>query len=260
MNILEKIAYYKRIEVERTKKLIPVSYFEASPLFDRKCVSLAASLRSHTTGIIAEHKRRSPSRTLAQSTNWIDEIVADYQEAGAAGMSILTDGKFFGGSTDDLQIARSVTDLPILRKEFIIDEYQILQSKAIGADAILLIAALLSPEKIQSFTKLAVSLGLEILLEVHDSEELEKSVCPGIGLIGVNNRNLKTMEIDLETSFSLVGGIPKSVVKISESGIKTADEIKRLKQAGFDGFLIGDQFMTSENPYESVSELIKSTL
>lgn len=172
-------------------------------------------------------------------------------------MSVLTDGKYFGGSLDDLLLARANCDLPLLRKEFVIDNYQIIEAKAHGADLILLIAAVLSKEEIAQFSALAKSLELEVLLEVHNLEELQKSIMPSLDMIGVNNRNLKTFEVSLETSKQLSLEIPDDFVKVSESGMSTVEAIKELKPYGYQGFLIGENFMKTENPGESAATFIK---
>ena len=172
-------------------------------------------------------------------------------------MSVLTNTKYFGGSLDDLTLARATTQLPLLRKEFIIDEYQILEAKAYGADAILLIAACLSRNEIKSFSETAQKLGLEVLLEVHNQEELDKAIMPSLNLIGVNNRNLKTFQVSLETSKQLVDQIPNEFVKISESGISDISAVKELKKVGFDGFLMGEHFMKTENPGLSAQQFIQ---
>ena len=248
MNILDLIITDKKIEVNQRKSLFPSAYWESSPLFERKTKSLAKSLKVSNSGIIAEHKRRSPSKQNINSSLSVEEVASGYESAGVCGMSILTDGKYFGGSLDDLTIARAVSDFPLLRKEFIIDEYQIIEAKAFGADAILLIAAILSPQKILSFSKTAKSLGLDVLLEVHNLNELEKSIMSSIDLIGVNNRNLKTFKVSLETSQSLADKIPAEFVKISESGISEVTSIKKLKAIGYQGFLVGENFMKTGNP------------
>ena len=248
MNILDLIITDKKIEVNQRKNLFPLAYWESSPLFERKTKSLAKSLKASNSGIIAEHKRRSPSKQNINSSLSVEEVAKGYENAGVCGMSILTDGKYFGGSLDDLTIARAVSDFPLLRKEFIIDEYQIIEAKAFGADAILLIAAILSPQKILSFSKTAKSLGLDVLLEVHNLNELEKSIMSSIDLIGVNNRNLKTFKVSLETSRSLAEKIPAEFVKVSESGISEVASIKKLKALGYQGFLVGENFMKTDNP------------
>ena len=248
MNILDLIITDKKIEVNQRKRIFPSAYWESSPLFERKTKSLAKSLKASNSGIIAEHKRRSPSKQNINSSLSVEKVAKGYESAGVCGMSILTDGKYFGGSLDDLTIARAVSDFPLLRKEFIIDEYQIIEAKAFGADAILLIAAILSPKEILSFSKTAKSLGLDVLLEVHNLNELEKSIMPSVDLIGVNNRNLKTFKVSLETSRSLAEKIPAEFVKVSESGISEVASIKKLKAMGYKGFLVGENFMKTDNP------------
>lgn len=256
MNILDLIITDKKIEVNQRKRIFPSAYWESSPLFERKTKSLAKSLKASNSGIIAEHKRRSPSKQNINSSLSVEKVAKGYESAGVCGMSILTDGKYFGGSLDDLTIARAVSDFPLLRKEFIIDEYQIIEAKAFGADAILLIAAILSPQEILSFSKTAKSLGLDVLLEVHNLNELEKSIMPSIDLIGVNNRNLKTFKVSLETSRSLAEEIPAEFVKVSESGISKVASIKKLKAIGYKGFLVGENFMKTDNPGLAAKDFI----
>jgi indole-3-glycerol phosphate synthase len=257
MDILSKIVADKYKEVDLKKSLIPSKQLEASVLFGRETVSLANALRNSSTGIIAEHKRRSPSKdTINQNTN-VGQVAKGYEKAGVCGMSVLTDIKYFGGSLEDLLLARASVKMPLLRKEFIINEYQILEAKAHGADVILLIAAILSKEEIKAFSKLAKSLGLDVLLEVHNEEELHKSIMPSLDMLGVNNRNLKTFEVSLETSKSLSALIPDDFVKVSESGISSIEAIKDLKHYGYQGFLIGENFMKTENPGKSAAEFIK---
>ena len=256
MNILDLIITDKKIEVNQRKRIFPSAYWESSPLFERKTKSLAKSLKASNSGIIAEHKRRSPSKQNINSSLSVEKVARGYESAGVCGMSILTDGKYFGGSLDDLTIARAVSDFPLLRKEFIIDEYQIIEAKAFGADAILLIAAILSPQEILSFSKTAKSLGLDVLLEVHNLNELEKSIMPSIDLIGVNNRNLKTFKVSLETSRSLAEKIPAEFVKVSESGISEVASIKKLKAIGYKGFLVGENFMKTDNPGLAAKDFI----
>jgi indole-3-glycerol phosphate synthase len=186
----------------------------------------------------------------------VSEVVSGYDRAGAAGISVLTDGKYFGGSLEDLLLARASTDLPLLRKEFIVDPYQILEAKAYGADAILLIAAVLSENELALLSEKAHTLGLEVLLEVHNGEELEQSLQAGADLIGVNNRNLKTFQVSLETSRELVSRIPDTVGKVSESGLGNPDELRELKALGFHGFLMGESFMKEEDPGAALSALL----
>jgi len=257
MNILDKIIADKYKEVALKKSLIPTTQLEASVLFDSTCFSLANALRQSKTGIIAEHKRRSPSKgSINQNTN-VGMVAKGYQKATVCGMSILTDLKYFGGSLEDLLLARASVQLPLLRKEFIINEYQILEAKAHGADVILLIAAVLTQKEIKGFSELAKSIGLEVLLEVHNEAELHKSIMPSLDLFGVNNRNLKTFEVSLDTSKALSKLIPDSFVKVSESGISAPDTIQELQQYGYQGFLIGENFMKTENPGESALKFIQ---
>jgi indole-3-glycerol phosphate synthase len=248
MTILDEIIAYKKKEVESCKELFPVSELEKNPLFSREVYSLKASvLNPYKTGIIAEFKRKSPSKGVINDHAFVDDVTLGYAAAGASGLSILTDFNFFGGSVDDLMIARQINQIPILRKEFIIDEYQLIEAKACGADAILLIAAVLGAKEIEQLYKFSKNLGLEVLLEIHDEEELEK-VNGCADLIGINNRNLKTFEVNLDHSKNLAKKLPKEMPKIAESGISNPATIKDLKQNGFDGFLIGENFMKTANP------------
>ncbi|OYX27667.1 MAG: indole-3-glycerol phosphate synthase [Flavobacteriales bacterium 32-35-8] len=256
MNILDNIVADKRNEVDLRKSLIPVSQLEQSVLFERKTTSLAHKLRNSTSGIIAEHKRRSPSKsTINQNLN-VQDVARGYEEAGVCGMSVLTDLKYFGGALDDLLLARASCNLPLLRKEFIIDEYQILEAKAYGADVILLIAAILTRAEIKQFSEFAKSLQLDVLLEVHNEEELHKSIMPSLDMLGVNNRNLKTFDVSLDISKTLSEIIPNEFVKVSESGISNIEAIKELQPFGFQGFLIGENFMKTDNPGESAKQFI----
>ena len=260
MNILDKITLDKRKEVELRKRLIPVSQLEQSVLFEKATVSLANNLRNSASGIIAEHKRRSPSKSVINNNLNVQDVAKGYEDAGVCGMSVLTDGKYFGGSLDDLLTARASCNLPLLRKEFIIDEYQILEAKAYGADVILLIAAILSRDEIKQFSEFAKRLHLDVLLEVHNEEELHKSVMPSLDMLGVNNRNLKTFEVSLETSKNLSQYIPDDFVKVSESGISNIEAIKALQPYGYQGFLIGENFMKTDNPGASATAFIKNLL
>ena len=257
MDILTKIVNDKRVEVRLRKQLIPSKQLEQSILFERKTISLANRLQESNTGIIAEHKRRSPSKQIINNDLNVYDIAKGYDTANACGMSVLTDGKYFGGSLDDLLTARASCNLPLLRKEFIIDTYQILEAKAYGADVILLIAAILTKAEIKQFSELAHQLDLNVILEVHNAQELHNSIMPSIDIIGVNNRNLKTFKVSLETSKQLSPLIPNEFVKISESGISSIDAIKTLRPYGYKGFLIGENFMKTTNPGESATRFIK---
>jgi len=256
MNILDKIVADKHIEVELRKKLIPIEQLEQSVLFDKAPISLVQNLKSSHSGIIAEHKRRSPSKSVINQDLNVFDVAKGYEKAGVCGMSVLTDGKYFGGSLDDLLTARASCKLPLLRKEFIIDPYQIIEAKAYGANVILLIAAILSKDELKAYSELAQSLELEVLLEIHDESELKKSLHQSVDMIGVNNRNLKTFEVSLETSKTLSALIPDDFVKVSESGISSIEAIKTLQPFGFKGFLIGENYMKTENAGASAKQFI----
>lgn len=256
MNILDKIVRDKRKEVDLQKSLIPIKQLEQSVLFNREAHSLAIKLKTSTSGIIAEHKIRSPSKSVINQNLNVQDVASGYEQAGVCGMSVLTDGKYFGGALDDLLLARASCNMPLLRKEFIIDSYQIIEAKAYGADAILLIAAILTQKEIKVFSELAKSLKLDVLLEVHNEEELHKSLMPSLDLLGVNNRNLKTFNVNLETSKRLSELIPNDFVKVSESGISSVEAIKELQPYGYKGFLIGENFMKTDNPGQSALKFI----
>jgi indole-3-glycerol phosphate synthase len=248
MNILDTIVASKRLEIAECKKRTSIRELEAQASLGRNTVSLKNRLlASGTSGIIAEFKRKSPSKGIINDRFAPEDVTMAYENAGVAGVSILTDDPFFGGSSADVIRAREKLNIPILRKEFIIDEYQILEAKAMGADLILLIAAILDKKEVKTFASLAKSLGLEILFEVHDKEELEK-VCDEVTFVGVNNRNLKTFVVDIQQSVNLSELIPSEFLKISESGIDSIENIKMLKLAGYHGFLIGENFMKTDNP------------
>ena len=256
MNILDKIIADKFKEVELKKSLIPVSQLEASVLFERKCVSLSENLKKGF-GIIAEHKRRSPSKSVINQSLNVQEVASGYEKAGVSGISVLTDGKYFGGSLEDLLYARASVHIPILRKEFMVDEYQVIEAKAYGADAILLIAAVLTEKQLTYLADSAKKLGMDVLLEIHNEEELQKSLKVNADMIGVNNRNLKTFEVDIDNSKILSGLIPDEFVKVSESGISNTEVIADLKKYGFEGFLIGENFMRTDNPGAAATKFIK---
>jgi indole-3-glycerol phosphate synthase len=252
MNILEKIMLHKEKEVAERKSLVPVKYLEKSVFFENQVVSMKKYIkREDKSGIIAEFKRKSPSKGIINATAQVEATSIGYMQAGASALSILTDKEFFGGQNEDLITARKFNFCPILRKDFILDEYQILEAKSIGADCILLIAAALEPERLKELAAFAKSLGLEVLMEVHDWEELERSLCDDLDLVGVNNRSLKTFEVSVDTSLGLVDRIPNQFVKISESGISTPETLLTLKSAGFDGFLIGENFMKTARPHDA---------
>jgi len=257
MNTLQEIVDYKRKEVEDKKGLYPAKLLEKSIYFQSPCVSFRKYLlREDLVGIIAEFKRKSPSKGFINKYADVEKTTIGYMQAGASALSVLTDSNFFGGKNEDLIIARKFNFCPILRKDFIVDEYHIIEAKSIGADVILLIAAVLDTEQIRNYTKLATSLGMEVLLEVHSEDELNK-IIPDIQVVGVNNRNLKTMEISLQTSLGIFSKLPKEAVKVSESGIKTAEQLIQLKDAGYNAFLMGESFMRHSRPEEACMQFIK---
>ncbi|MEO6130946.1 MAG: indole-3-glycerol phosphate synthase TrpC [Saprospiraceae bacterium] len=258
MSILDTIRDHKRKEVEERKSLYPIKLLEKSIFFKSQCVSLREYVTDpKRSGIIAEFKRKSPSKGDINKYANVEEVTLGYMGAGAAALSILTDEYFFGAKKDDLQIARKFNYCPILRKDFILDEYQVIESKSMGADAILLIANLLSRDQIQLFATIAHQLGMEVLLEIHSEEELDGIDPTNIQSIGINNRDLRTFEVDIENSLQLANKLPPSITKIAESGIESAETIRRLRESGFDGFLIGEYFMRHSHPAQKCKELIK---
>jgi indole-3-glycerol phosphate synthase len=260
MNILEKIVLEKRKQVQEEKRLFPVELLERSIYYKSECVSLKKYLvREDKNGIIAEIKKRSPALGAINPYIKVEKLSIGYMQAGASALSVLTDKKFFGGSNADLTTARKYNFCPILRKDFVIDEYQLFEARSIGADAILLIAAILSKVEITRFTKLAHSLGMEVILELHSEEEIEK-IYDTIDIIGVNNRNLETMKIDIATSKSMAKLIPPGLMKISESGIEDPNIVLELKQIGYNGFLIGSYFMKHPEPEKACAGFIQQII
>jgi indole-3-glycerol phosphate synthase len=255
--ILDKIVKQKLVEIADAKASVSISKLQESELFKRECYSLRDFILSpERTGIIAEFKRASPSKGIINDRVSAATVTQGYSAAGASALSVLTDSQFFGGRVQDLLEVRSANSIPVLRKEFILDEYQIIEAKAIGADIILLIAAILSPAEVFKLSKFAKNLGLNVLLEVHNQEELERSICDDLDAIGVNNRNLADFSVSLKHSYDLAGQIPDSFLKISESGISNPKTIHELKQAGFNGFLIGENFMKEEDPGKAMQQFV----
>lgn len=257
MNVLNKIIRHKKNEINFLKLNYSISQLESSLFFKRETISLKSKLISSSSGIIAEHKRKSPSKDVINNKLKIQEIIHGYQDAGVCGISVLTDFNFFGGTNDDLKITREIFEGPILRKEFILDEFQIIESKSLGADVILLIASVLSKQDIFKLSRLAKELNLEVLAEIHNENELDKVINPYIDLIGVNNRDLKIFKSDINISKNISKKIPSDFLKISESGIDNYNTVKDLRKYGFNGFLIGEYFMKTINPGVAASEFIK---
>jgi len=258
MTILDKIIDAKIEEVAHQKKLVDIEVLKEVPDFIRECNSLKASLnKTSSSGIIAEFKQRSPSKGDINLSAKVEEVTKAYADAGAAGLSVLTEPKFFGGHQSNLVKAREINpEIPILRKDFMIDLYQVVEAKAYGADVILLIAACLENEQAELLARQAKNLGMEVLMEIHNEEELEK-INDFVDIVGVNNRNLKTFEVDVEISVLLAKLIPDHFVKISESGLSGAKEIHYLRENGFKGFLIGETFMKTKNPGEACKKFIE---
>jgi indole-3-glycerol phosphate synthase len=256
MNILDKIIEYKAEEVARNKNLVSLAALKQQEGFNREVFSLKDFLLDETkTGIIAEFKRKSPSKGTINDKADVLQVTTAYSNLGASCLSVLTDSNFFGGSVKDLQEAR-VHNIPILRKDFIIDEYQLVEARAMGADVILLIAACLTPDRVKELAFFARSLQLEVLLEIHNEAELHH-ICDEIEIVGVNNRDLKTFSVDINRSIELSKQIPADKVKIAESGIDSIETILTFKNAGFRGFLIGEQFMKKPDPTIAFAEFVK---
>ena len=257
MTILEKIISHKRKEVDKAIEKMPVKKLERSKSFRRITLPLTDYIvNPDKTGIIAEFKRKSPSRGIINSIATIEEVTTGYFRSGASGLSILTDKKFFGGSAADLARARELNPIPILRKDFVIDEYQIMEAKAIGADAILLIAAALDKGQAKELARFARALHLQVLLEVHNAAEL-LHLNEFVNIVGVNNRDLNTFIVDTELSVQLAHEIPSEFVKISESGITSPLTLKKLRGLGYQGFLIGENFMRTPEPALAFSDFVK---
>jgi indole-3-glycerol phosphate synthase len=257
MTILENIINNKRKELVLIREQNTFADLEKSRLFSRKTISLSEFLSDPVkTGIITEFKRMSPSKGIINSEADVREVTQGYAYAGASGLSILTDKRFFGGSTNDIMLSRELNSIPILRKDFIIDRFQILESKAAGADAILLIAAALDRNQIFELATISHSLGMEVVLEVHSPDELEM-VNEHVNIIGVNNRDLKTFGVNVNISAEMADKIPEQFLKISESGISSSLTVKYLREAGYNGFLIGEFFMSKENPASAFADFVK---
>ncbi len=252
MNILNKIVQAKKAEIAKYKQLSPIERFEKDGFFweigNRSLVQNL--LMPGNNGIIAEFKRKSPSKGWFKTKELEVEKVVSFYNKSAAGISVLTESEFFGGDLDDLIQAKVISDIPVLRKDFIIDKWQIAESKAFGADVVLLIASCLTPVQVKEFASYAAEIGLESILEIHSAVELGH-YCDEVSMIGINNRNLDTFEVDLNVSLELIKNIPNHKPAIAESGIRSASDLVTLRNAGFKGFLIGEQFMKEDDPGKS---------
>lgn len=258
MNILEEIIVEKRIEVDTLKKNFPVETLVKKSSFSDECYPLEGFIKDPSrSGIIAEFKRRSPSKGWINQEADVEKVTRGYASYGASALSVLTEKNFFGGSLEDLEKAR-MNEIPLLRKDFIIDEYQLIEAKAYGADVILLIASCLKKNEIKELSHTAKNLGLNVLLELHTEDELD-TICDTIDVVGINNRNLKTFEVDIENSIRMAQQIP-SKCKVSESGIDSADTMTKLRREGFDGFLIGERFMREKMPAIAFKNFLKGKI
>ena len=256
-NILDEIIAKRKQTVSQLKQIIPMEGWEMMPDYSKKTISLKKILEAgSSTGIIAEFKRASPSKGIINDKADVNDVTGDYEFYGAAALSVLTEPLFFGGNNDDLMNAAITATIPILRKDFIFDKYQITESKALGADVILLIAACLKPNEVKDLATFAKQLKLEVLLEIHQEEELEH-ICDEIDLVGINNRDLKTFAVDINRSVELSRKIPLDKIKIAESGIDDIETIKIFKDAGFKGFLMGERFMREENPGDAFKQFVE---
>lgn len=256
--ILDKIIANKRLEVEKEKQECSIaSLMQMIEETNHTCAkSFREALINSPTGIIAEFKRRSPSRDWIFKDARIEDVIPFYSLKGASAISVLTDMNFFGGDLKDLKKARELTDTPLLRKEFVIDEYQIYQAAYYQASAVLLIASVLSVEETKALAKVAKSLKLDVLLEIHNEEELNH-INEFVDVVGVNNRNLKTFVTDVNISFALADKIPSEFVKISESGISEPQTVKDLMHVGYQGFLMGENFMKTDDPGKALGDFIR---
>lgn len=255
--ILDLINADKRIEVAKAKALVSIAELMKYPAYNKPVPSLTEFLLNpEKSGIIAEHKRQSPSKGVINGNVNLAEVVKGYEEGGASAVSVLTDQKYFGGNLNDLKEATNLLSIPVLRKEFIVDEYQIHEAKAYGAAIILLIAASLTAEEVDRFAKLTRELGMEVLFEVHNEDELLK-VTDFVNVVGVNNRDLKSFHVDIQQSVKLSTLIPNRFVKISESGISNPETVKMLKTHGYQGFLMGENFMKEANPGDAFRKFAK---
>jgi indole-3-glycerol phosphate synthase len=250
-NILEKIVARTRVTVALKKGLVPTAVLERYPFFNRQPFSVKEALGAgRGNGIIAEFKRQSPSKGVINAKADPVETAIAYAGYGASAMSVLTDEPFFGGSVEDLMHVREAVEIPLLRKDFIVDEYQLVESKAIGADFILLIAACLSPQEVKHLAGSARNLGLEVLLELHDAEELGH-LDDSVDLVGINNRSLRSFDVNLQRSLDMAARVPDRFLKVAESGIHNIEQVNLFRAHGFSAFLMGEYFMKDENPGEA---------
>jgi indole-3-glycerol phosphate synthase len=256
MNMLDQIIGFKRSELKYKKKFLSAGKLEDSVFFKREMPSFYDALAKPGPSIIGEFKRKSPSNGLININSEVGQVARGYEEAGIAAMSILTDMEFFGGDNDDLRNVAEFIKIPVLRKDFIVDEYQVVESKSLGASAILLIADVLSKKEAERLTELSFNLGMDVLFEIHDEKDLEK-MGNKIKIIGVNNRDLKTSEVSIDHSLKLFSCLPEDCLKVAESGFRTCNEVSKFFTAGYNAFLIGGKFMKSRNPGKAAQRFMK---
>jgi indole-3-glycerol phosphate synthase len=254
---LEKIISLKKEQISIEEKEIPLDKIKSEINGNFPSRSLVKNLKKKDISIIAELKKSSPSCGIIRENYDLQSIASDYEKNGASAISVLTEKNFFLGNDDHISNVKEVVNLPILRKDFIISEYQIYQSKKIGADAILLISSCLEKDEINKFIKIARSINLECVVEIHSDDEIKKIEGLNIDIIGINNRDLKTFEVNIETSYRLKDLLPKNSIVISESGITSSEHIRSLKSKGFNGVLIGEVLMKSPSPGKKLRELLK---
>jgi indole-3-glycerol phosphate synthase len=259
LGALGEIVARTRERVRERKAALPIDQLLASTPQAPSHRAFGHALSRASVNVIAEFKRRSPSRGTIREDLAPDDLAVAYEAAGAAALSILTDQDFFGGSPEDLRRARAATLLPVLRKDFVVDPYQVWEAATLGADAVLLIVAALSDPELRSLSETAAGAGLETLVEVHDREELDRALAVGSLIVGVNNRNLKTMVVDMQTSLALVAAIPDNVVAVAESGIGSGADVRRLREAGFDAFLVGEHLMRAPDPGLALAALLRDS-
>lgn len=256
MDVLTEIIARKRERVSAAKELVPLDQMRSLATSSRTPHALRTALRAGGINIIAEFKRRSPSKGIIRPDADLRQIVKSYEAGGAAAISVLTEEDYFSGTLDDLRTVKATVRLPVLRKDFVFEEYQVYESAAAGADAILLIVAALDDELLEELRRLAEDeLGIDALVEVHTSDEMKRAVASGASLIGVNNRDLRTFEVSIETSLFLANEAPSNALLVSESGLRNADDLRRLHAAGYRGFLIGETLMRAEDPAQALNEL-----
>lgn len=255
MTVLDRILSHKAEELAHRQRNRPLAEVRAAAESAAATRGFANAVKRGKPAVIAEMKRASPSRGVIREHFHPTAIAASYEAAGAACLSVLTDEVFFQGSDEHLARAKAATRLPVLRKDFVIDEYQVFEARDLGADCILLIAAALDPERIASFSELAGQLGLDALVEVHNARELDSAMRTAPALLGINNRDLRTFDTSLETTLSLLAGVPEGTTVVTESGIRTREDVRRMRDAGVEAFLVGEAFMRARDPGGALREL-----